>query len=193
MAGFFFSCLWSSVSLQKWSLTDIGLSQVPRALTGRSWKWRTALVRRSVSLPALWHIQTDRSLRANDSSLLLEMIEAHHGDLYQSSNVCGCVCVYACIEAQMRGEDTGYEGCQQFSNLKMGKSLPPFSLKGIRRAQKKNPSSFLDLWISKYVSPFVDRGCGWQKLHFLITGNYQIKSYVPWLKSRFACRLLFSV
>lgn len=52
-------------------------------------------------------------------------------------------CVYACIEAQMTGEDTGYEGCQQFSNLKMGKPLPPFSLKGIRRAQKKIQAAFL--------------------------------------------------
>lgn len=189
----FFSCLWSSVSLQKWSLTDIGLSQVPRALTGRSWKWRTALVRRSVSLPALWHIQTDRSLRANDSSLLLEMIEAHHRDLYQSTNVCGCVCVCMYRSSDERWRHKGMRAASNFLTWKWGSRFLLSEWREYGECKKKNPSSFPDLWISKYVSPFVDGGCGWQKLHLLITGNYQIKSYVPWLTSRFACRLLFSV
>lgn len=75
------------------------------------------------------------------------------------------VCVYACIEAQMRGEDTGYEGCQQFSNLKMGKSLPPFSLKGIWRAQKKKiQAAFLIFGFPNMSPPLltvvvVDKNC----------------------------------
>lgn len=120
-----FSCLWSSVSLHKWSLTDTALSQVPRALTGRPWKWRTALARRSVSLPAPWHIQTDRSLRANDSSLLLEMIEAHHRDLYQSRYVCVCVCVSVCMHTSLDERwRHGVWGLPAFFKLKMGKRVP---------------------------------------------------------------------
>lgn len=99
------------------------------------------------------------------------------------------VCVYACIEAQMRGEDTGYEGCQQFSNLKMGKSLPPFSLKGIWRAQKKKKSKQLSwsldfqiclpvcwpwLWLTKIAFPY-----NWKLPNQIICSLAQVSLCLP--------------
>lgn len=137
-----FSCLWSSVSLQKRSLTDTGLSQVPRALTGRPWKWRTALARRSVSLPAPWHIQTDRSLRANDSSLLEEMIEAHHRDLYQSRYVCVCVCVHA-QKPRWKVKTWGMRTASVFFLWKWEKE----SLTSYRHLNSKTSFLFLAIWV----------------------------------------------
>lgn len=62
--------------------------------------------RPTFSQPACSLTQTDRSPRANDSSLLLEMMEAHHRDLYQSRDVCMHICLQM-ARHWMRGEDTG--------------------------------------------------------------------------------------
>lgn len=59
--------------------------------------------------PARWHIQTDTSVRSNDSSLLLEMIEARHRDLYQSGNVCGRTCASAGSHRSLRWEEETHD------------------------------------------------------------------------------------
>lgn len=114
---------------------------MPPALTGRPWKWRTALARRSVSLLARWHIQTDTSLRANDSSLLLEMIEAHHRDLYQSGDVCVRLCVRACLHRRIRWEvkTRGTRTASGFLTWICGEKGPCFELRGNQTAQTSNP------------------------------------------------------
>lgn len=123
-----------------------GLSQVPPALTGRPWKWRTALARRSVSLPARWHIQTDRSLRTNDSSLLLEMIEAHHRDLYQSRNVCVCVCVCLLAGIEVLDERWWHRGMRTASSFLTWKWRESPSHLTSPYTQK-HPSPFLAIWL----------------------------------------------